>query len=209
MLNKTKLMNYVGQIRIYSLVDLILLLIAVKADTFQFLGIIFLWLGFLLFLEAGHKHSYRLQFPKYSWLFLYLLGLFFYHAIGAFLFILFSYLYTQKNKLSLGLVSPAFRIIQTIVLLSGVIGFSGYFIWLAAILVGFRNFLGDIRDVDKDKKEGKKTIPVLLKMPTIKYIHLYGCWLTSIVWWSYTDLNFFWLILVLFIQRLTCNWTTR
>ena len=206
-----KIMNLAGQIRIYSLVDLMLLLVAVNATSNQFVGSICLWIGFLLFLEAGHKHSYRKKFPKGSWIILWMIGLYFFHQPEALGFIVLSILYTQKNKWNFALISPIVRGLQTIVLLWGITGHVGAFVMLAGILITIRNLLGDIRDSYKDSQENKKTLPVLLNYkPQAKYIHLCGCFLTSTAWWIYSSgLSFLWLIIIWVIQAVSERWTPR
>ena len=205
-----KLINLVGQIRIYSLVDLILLLVAINATFNQFTGSVCLWVGFLFFLEANHKHRYRESFPKGIWIIFWLMGLYFFHQPESFAFIVLSVLYTQKNRWNFALVSPVVRGLQTTVLLLGIMGHVGPFVILAGVLITIRNFLGDIRDSCKDFKENKKTLPVLLNYRTSsKYIHLYGCFITSAVWWTYSGLSIWWLFATWTIQTISYCWTPR
>jgi hypothetical protein len=92
-------LNLLGQIRLYSLIDLILLTIAINASFFQIIGTIFLHTGFLLFLEKTHKHKYRTPFPKNSYAIITLIGLFFYKSFSAIGFLLFSFFYAKKTIL--------------------------------------------------------------------------------------------------------------
>lgn len=206
-------MNLIGQLRIYSLVDLVLLLVASHATTEQFVGSVCLWIGFLLFLEANHRHSYRARFPKGSWAILWGIGLWFFHSTEIFILILLGILYTQKNKGSFAAISPIVRGLQSLVLVGGIMGFDHSLPWIAGALTAFRNFLGDLRDVEKDEAEGKMTIPVFLSPgqlpPFIRNIHLYGCWLTSSVWWMFSGLSIWWILITWIIQKKSYHWTAR
>ncbi|MFH1456963.1 MAG: hypothetical protein ABIF17_02500 [Patescibacteria group bacterium] len=207
-MNKNK--NLIGQLRIYSLIDLVLLLVVVGATTKQLAGGILLWVGFLLFLEEGHSHEYREKFPEYSWLPLVLFGLVLYARPEGLAFVFLSWLYTQKNKGYLATVSPVVRGLQTIMLVGGIMGYASCFIWLAGGLTIIRNLLGDVRDAYKDFEENKRTWPVLLAYhPQAKNIHLFGCWLTSTIWWMYGDISVLWLVAIIAVQKKTYFWTPR
>ena len=98
MSSRNTLLNLLGQIRIYSLIDLIIILIAIKADNLQFIGVILLHLGFLLFLEYTHKHKYRRPFPRYLWVLLLLIGIINNTCIRVFIFLKFPAHQTQKTS---------------------------------------------------------------------------------------------------------------
>jgi len=210
MRSKNPLLNLLGQIRTYSLIDLIILLIAIKADTFQLIGVVLLHLGFLLFLEYTHKHEYRMPFPKYLWVFLLLIGIFFYKSFFVIGFLICSFFYTKKNLPNFGPYGPLLRGLQYYFLISGIIGFLSPVSFLAGGLLVLRNFAGDLRDITKDKKEKLKTLPIILGFnKDIKYIHLISMLLTTFIWWNISDLSIIWLIIIYLIEIGTYNLTPR
>ncbi|MEI6490777.1 MAG: hypothetical protein WCO16_03390 [bacterium] len=204
------MLNYIGQLRIYSLIDLVILLIATKANIFEFVGIILLHIGFLAYLETKHHHPYRNKVPKYLWIILTIIGLYFYGHIEGILFVIFSYLYTLKTKKFFALTSPIMRGFQCFFLVAGIIGYESKLTWLALMLIIIRNFCGDLRDVVKDRKENMKTLPVVFGLNTdIKYIHLAVLFLTTFVWFRHTNLEPWLLIPIFLIQILTYRLTPR
>ena len=204
------MLNLLGQIRLYSLIDLILLLIAIKSGTFQLIGAVFLHLGFLLFLEYTHKHEYRIPFPKYLWAPLLLTGMVFYKSIFVTGFLICSFLYTKKNLPSLSPYGPIFRGLQNYFLVAGIIGFLNPLSLIVGGLFGLRNFAGDIRDITKDRKDKLKTLPMILGFnKDIKYIHLILLLLTTFIWWDISTSSLSWLIVAYIIQIGTYNLTQR
>ncbi len=209
-MKKSVFWNIVGQIRLYSIVDLILLLIAIKADRAEFIGVIFLHLGFLLFLESVHKHKERVPFPRYLWIVLTGIGVYFYHHLAVIGFLVSSFLYAKKNMPSLSAFAPFFRGLQYYFFTSGILGFLNPFAFLSGTLLVLRNFTGDIRDVTKDKKEGLKTLPMVLGFKkSIKHIHLVGLLITSFVWWYIAGISVAWLLGAYLIEIGTYYLTPR
>jgi hypothetical protein len=204
-----KLLHYIGILRLYSLVDLLLLLLAVRLSSQAVIGSILLWIGFLFLLEARHQHEYREGVP--SWL----AGLFFVVGLVVFghwaeglAFIGLSFIYSLKNGGTWGALSPIIRGLQPMALVMAVV--SGPLLWWIGGLTMLRNFLGDVRDARKDKKEGLKTVPVLLGISfNAKYIHLVGVMGTTLVWWSIGGLAIWVLFLVWVIEMATYNLTPR
>ncbi|MCK5040102.1 MAG: hypothetical protein KAR87_03985 [Candidatus Aenigmarchaeota archaeon] len=210
MRSKNSLLNLLGQIRVYSLIDLILLIIAIKADNFQLIGVIFLHIGFLLFLEYTHKHKYRMPFPKYLWAFLFLSGIVFYKSFFVIGFLICSFFYAKKNLPNFSPYSPFLRGLQSYFLTSGIIGFLNPISFLAGGLLALRNFAGDLRDITKDKKEKMKTLPIILGFnKDMKHIHLVFLLLTTFTWWNISDLSIIWLIVIYLIQIMFYNLTPR
>ena len=202
--------NYLGQLRIYSLIDLFILLIAIRATNYEFIGVILLHIGFLSYLETRHKHSYRKMIPNYLWIVLSLIGSIFYWHIEGILFILFSYLYTKKNIGYLATFSPIARGLQLLFLVAGIVGYINKFTLIAFILLSIRNLCGDLRDVVKDRSENMKTLPIILGFEhNIKHIHLVATLATTFIWFQYTDLNYLYLVPIFLIQILTYNLTPR
>ena len=206
-----KLMNYIGQVRIYSLIDLALLLFVVSVgDVRLVLGGLLLHVAFLGYLECSHKHDYRYVWKNWAWVSLGLVGTYLYSNIAVIGFILMSFLYTKKNEWNMGYLSPFFRSMQLFFLVGGIIGYFNYLNIGAAVLLGFRNFLGDLRDVTKDRREKIRTLPVLIGMKRdINSIHLIGVLGTTFVWWSLSLLSFPILLIILLIEIGTYNLTAR
>lgn len=207
---QSHLLNLLGQIRIYSLVDLILLSIALHANAYQFVGIILLHLGFLLFLEFTHKHKFRLPFPKYLWLILLIAGIIFYNNIAVLGFLLCSYLYVKKNIPKFSAYGPLFRGLQYYFLASGVLGFLHPIAFLAGGLLIIRNFAGDLRDITKDRQERLKTLPIIFGLKKdFKYIHLIMMLGTTSVWRYLSGISVVWLIPIFILQIGSYNLTPR
>jgi hypothetical protein len=207
---KNKIINIIGQIRIYSLIDLILFCLVIKVSTVQFLGIILLHISFLFYLEYTHKHSYRLQVSKYVWIIGAIIGTILYANLAALGYIITSILYAKKSKAPYSYFSPLSRGLQIYFLSSGIIGYSNPVSFLAMLVLIFRNLAGDLRDVIKDKNENMITLPILLGFKkNYKQIHLVFLFLTSFIWWYLLKISIIWLILVYLIQIITYNITPR
>jgi 1,4-dihydroxy-2-naphthoate octaprenyltransferase len=207
---KDKITNYFGQLRFYSLFDLILLLIAVRANNLEFIGVIFLHIGFLVYLEARHNHSYREEVPVFfSFVFL-IFGVFFYQHIALLGFLLASFFYTIKDRGGIGIFSSIFRGLQIYFLIGGIIGFSSNITYLAFGLMFVRNLIGDFRDLEKDNREKLKTLPLVLGFrKSWKYVYLPVIMITSFIWWYIADLEVIYLGIVYIIQILSYNLTPR
>lgn len=182
-------LSYIGQLRIYSLVDLIILSFSTHADPVTFWGAILLWVGFLAYLESQHHHGYRSEIPAIVPYLFFLPGLFFYCRIEGIVFVALCYLYTLKNQPKFGASSPFFRGAQSLVLVGGITGFGVFLPWLAGLLTFMRNLLGDFRDIEKDQKEGMRTLPIILKFKkSIPHVHLLGVMGTTLTWWCLAGL---------------------
>lgn len=204
------MLNYLGQLRLYSLVDLILLLTAVRATPHEFIGAILLHIGFLAFLESKHRHSYRKIIPSYFFIISIIAGLLLFGHFEGLLFLFFSYLYANKNQKPFSLYSPIMRGLQCFFLIAGIIGYHNNFIWIVFALITLRNFCGDLRDAVKDKAENMKTLPVALGLTNnIKYIHLIAILITTFVWFSYTDLPILLLVSIFLVELLSYDLTPR
>lgn len=210
MKRQSKLLNLIGQLRIYSLIDLFLFAFALKSDISQILGIFFLHLGFLLYLEFIHKHKNRVPFPKFLWIIFIFIGVFFYKDIALVGFLVCSVFYTMKTMGNWGWASPVFRGLQYYFLAAGIVGFLNPISLLSFLLLVIRNFAGDLRDVTKDTAEGMKTLPIILGIKSdFKYIHLITLLGTTSVWLYISDISAMWLVPVYFIQIINYNLTSR
>lgn len=200
----------IGIIRIYSLVDLVLLLVASKAISLQFIGAILVWLAFLFFLEWKHRHSYRVVPPYLLWVLLALIGLILYPTVETLLFFACSYMYSLKINGRFGIISPVFGGLNRFFLIAGITGYAIALPWVVFVAILLRNLLGDVRDAGKDAKEGLKTFPVLVGLRTnVPYIHMYGVVGTTLLWWWFAHLNVVVLIIAVLIEVSTYNLTPR
>lgn len=206
-----KFLNYLGQLRIYSLADFILLLLAAHATNSELWGAILLHIGFLAYLEHCHAHSYRNRIPLAVPIVLGLTGLsLFSNPVGAGGFIVFSLLYSFKNKKYLGIFSPVARGLQFLFLIYGLTGSFTELAWLAFGALLVRNFLGDMRDVAKDRREGIMTLPVSLGFKrNWTHAHLAFLLLTTFAWWYIAGFSFVVLISLWVIEILTYKLTPR
>lgn len=203
------ILNYIGQLRLYSLVDLVLLLYVLKVAPYQFIGIIFLHVAFLAYLEDKHAHSYRLKIPSIIYYLFGITGLVFFGKIEGLLYVICSYFYTLKTK-NLGLLSPFLRGSQNFFITAAILGYSSSTPYLVGLVFFVRNLAGDFRDIEKDKKENIRTIPIILEIKkNFNYIHLITITLSSIVWWSLSAISVSWLILVILIEISSYNLTPR
>lgn len=205
-----RMINHIGQLRLYSLIDLTLLLFAFGASATQAIGAMSLWIGFLGYLEWRHEHANRARVPVIFWIACFCIGLYFVPTIYSAIFIALCVIYAEKISRAFGAISPIMRGLQTCILLVAVTGALSSHILIAAIAIGIRNLLGDLRDIQKDSHHGLKTIPVLLGFTRdIRYVHLFGVLSTTLLWWSWTTLPLSILIVVWAIEIGTYNLTPR
>ncbi len=203
-------LNYLGQLRIYSFLDLVLLLVALHAGLYDFLGVVFLHIGFLAYLENQHSHSYRKKVPKWFGYLVTGLGIFFYRDVEAILFLVCSFYYVKKTEDSWGWSGPLFRGLQYFFLVGGIVGYINPITWIAFTLIFIRNFAGDLRDVEKDISEGMKTLPIILGFKKdVKYVHLITTLITSLIWIIFAKIPLFIIPLVVFVQIITYKITPR
>lgn len=202
--------DYVGQLRLYSLVDFGLLLYAFDVSRLYMVGAISLWIGFLAYLEWRHSHVNRLPVPAIVWILCFGLGVFLIPSVFTLAFIFLCVLYAEKIGGIFGLVSPLVRGVQTVVILSGLVSPFSSQIIVSGFAVALRNLLGDFRDTQKDRRQGLRTVPVVLGLKNdYRYIHLVGILATSFLWWSWSPLPFIVLVVVWGIEIVTYNLTSR
>ncbi len=200
--------NYLGQLRVYSLVDLILLLIAAGADSSKFIGVFCFHVGFLAYLESRHAHSIRVAVPKWVWPLFLSVGLIFYRDfIGVTGFLVASYCYTKKTRVKWGMWAPFFRGIQMFFLVFPL----SYPLSLVVFAVFFfRNAVGDTRDIVKDMAQEMKTLPMILDMThDFKRGHLVAMIVSTSTWWSLTNLPLYVLLFGIFSEIASYNLTQR
>lgn len=205
-----KAVNIIGQIRLYSLVDLMLFIYVIGASGMEAAGIILLHISFLFYLEYTHKHTYRLAIPKYFWVIGGAAGVILYAKLAVVGFVVASMLYVRKNRSPFSFLAPLARGCQYYFLAAGILGWVNPVPFLAFVLMAMRNFAGDLRDITKDKKENMKTLPIVLGLDRdYKKIYLLVLFSTSFVWWHISNLPAAWLLGIYLIQIFTYNLTPR
>lgn len=203
-------LNYLGQLRVYSLVDLIIFLIAFRASEEQIFGILSLWIGFLAYLEWRHAHVGRLKVPAWTWMMFFVFSLLLLPLAYTLIFIALAVVYAEKIGGIFGLFSPFIRGLQMGVIALLISPIMTPHIFIAAIMIAMRNFLGDFRDVVKDTKQGLETWPILLGFKKdFAYIHLLGILTTTFLWWSWSDLSPIILVVAWALEVLTYRLTPR
>lgn len=177
-----------GILRVYSLLDLTWMLLACGVGRSQAAGSLLLWVGFLYCLEAVHRHPYRKRVHPLEPLSLAFVGALLYVNTEAdftavIAFCVASALYVNKNRKPFGYVSPLARGAQNFFLVGGAVGY-GWFTWLVFGLVALRNFVGDLRDISRDRSEGIRTLPVAFGWKKDKPSwHLLAVVVTTFLWW--------------------------
>jgi len=189
---KGKWLNYFGQLRLYSLVDMILMMYASQAPFAALFGAMMLHIGFLAFLESRHKQPGRAPVSEdLPWVVCSYIGMrYFGDHIEAGIYICCSILYSMKNRGRWGLLSPFFRGAQIFLLTVPFADF--WFAVLAAVATAVRNVLGDLRDVVADRQDNMKTWPVILRIKEDwLFFHLAATLATTWLWWSFTSISVF------------------
>jgi hypothetical protein len=184
-------LNYTGQLRIYSFVDLLVFATAFTRDLSVISGIALLWISFLVYLENRHHDPLRLPIYRYAWLFPYIFSITLLPELTWLTFSLFSYLYTKKVEGGIWSISaPFWRGLQTGAL---AFQFDVHLAVLAFVLIFIRNIIGDVRDASTDKQRGIITIPVVYgahkNHPWAFYAHILFTITTTIIWFQFSFLD--------------------
>jgi 1,4-dihydroxy-2-naphthoate octaprenyltransferase len=161
---RSNLRNYVGQLRLYSYVDLVLLLMAGGAQSVRaFCGASLLWFAFLMYLETIHQDQGRLRWPRYAWVVVVLPGIMLLPDIRVIGYTTCAALYAEKKRRP-RVAAVSFIVngsLKTVlVALAGSVSLRMGLTVLVATAV--RNLAGDLRDVAKDRIEDVRTLPVRL-----------------------------------------------
>lgn len=203
-------MNYIGQLRIYSLVDLCILLVAFQSTRSEFVGVFALHIGFLAYLENRHGHEGRHPVPVWICPVFCVFGLLLVWKVEVALFFLFSYLYAKKNKKSYAMLSPFCRGLQMFFLSAAILGYRNRFSLIVFLVFLFRNAVGDWRDVEKDRRQGMRTLPIVFgAQKDMKHLHLAMMLVSSTIWWSHADISVGCLFVVCVIELTTYRLTPR
>ena len=203
------LVNYIGQLRPYSYADILLLLAWLNSSWSSVAGASMLWFGFLVYLEWQHRDRGRLHWHWLVWISLWICGI----AILSFAavpFVIAAVLYSQKKRFPvIAIVSCLINgLVKGLLLLS--IGVADFRTLVVVGVMSFRNLMGDLRDVDKDREEGVQTLPVHLRVAhSIPLVYPITLLLTSLLWIVLGHTNFVWLVAAWGVQLLTYSWTPR
>lgn len=201
---------YVGHFRLYSLVDLAFLLVAISAPKHLFAGYILLWIAFLFFLNERHRPEYRFHYNREFWVVLTGAGLIILHHWAGLLFVLFSFVYTLKKQGRFALISPIIHGLQAATIVGSVLGFHHYFTWIAAGALAIRNLAGDVRDIKKDRERGIFSIPIAFGLQNgNKYIHLAAILVTTLIWAIFGHIQIEFLIMAWLVEIMSYNLTQR
>lgn len=202
--------NRWSQLRAYSYVDLVLLLVAAGASGAGLLASSFLWFGFLIFLEWVHRDRGRLTWPAWTWLVLVGIGAVL-SGLAALPFVALAFLYTLKKRFApLALVSPVINGALKASLL--VVADAASCGWLVAVLLltGVRNLFGDIRDVEKDRLDGVRSAPIRCGMVSgSAWLYPLALGLTTLVWVVAGGLPWWTVPAAWAVQRMTYPLTPR
>lgn len=202
-------LNYFDLLRVYSLVDLALLLFAAEANARGFFGGIVLHISFLAFLESCHKQEGREPVPTEVGLPALIVAVLIWgQEKFASPFLLFTVMYAAKNRGYWGLASPFARGAQIFLL---TVPFASLrFSLIAACAMAIRNVAGDWRDVVADRRAGMHTWPIVLGVKEDwLFLHLAATVATTWLWWCFTELGLVWPLVVALIELASYYWTPR
>lgn len=158
-----KALNYLGQLRPYSYADLLLLFVALDASTSQVLGLSLLWFGFLTHLEWRHRDVGRARWPWYVWVTLWVAAAAVLRDPQVIPFFALATGYSLKKRYpALAAVSPLLNGGLKVALVIPLQGADQGALLVVLALMTVRNLLGDVRDAEKDHREGVRTLPVRL-----------------------------------------------
>ncbi|MER5264299.1 hypothetical protein ABTZ99_19715 [Actinosynnema sp. NPDC002837] len=204
-------LNYLGQLRLYSFVDLLLLLAAVGADGTEVVGVSLLWIGFLVHLEWRHRDDGRLRWHWAAWLVPWLLAPLFLMSPWLVLYYALAVAYTYKKRFpAAGAVSPllngGLKATYVLLLPTGTPVVTA----LVFVVMAVRNLLGDVRDAAKDARQGVGTLPVLLGYRRrTPLVYPAGLVATSVLWTLWGNLPLWALAGALVVQASTYRLTPR
>lgn len=185
-----KLLNYFGQLRVYSLLDVVVFATALTADRKEVLGVVLVWMGFIFYLEGVHKDRLRSMVNPLVWLVFFVPSVFLLPVYAPVLFMIFGVFYTNKKRGKFwGATSIFWRAAQNFIL---ALPFSVFLAVLAFVLTALRNLVGDFRDAASDVESKASTLPVLLGAKRNQvwafYAHLGLVMLATIIWFQFSYL---------------------
>ena len=205
------ILNYIGQLRIYSLLDFIVFSTALTNNISTIIAMTSLWCSFVLYLEYIHKDHLRLPVSFLAPLTLFIIPFFFLPFWIPLLFGLFSFLYTKKKHSQFfGITAPLWRACINATL---TIAFNPALTLITVLIIFTRNFIADFRDAHYDKNNGTITLPVFLgykkNAQWVFFAHPLSVMLSTLVWFHYSFINTSTLCLILFTQAIVYVITPR
>ncbi|MFI9583132.1 hypothetical protein ACIHCQ_15085 [Streptomyces sp. NPDC052236] len=204
-------LNYLGQLRIYSYVDLVLLFLSLDAQPRQLLGLSCLWFGFLIHLEWQHRDVGRLHWPWPAWAVPSIAGTVLVADPACVPFLALAAGYSLKKRIPmLAAISPLLNGGLKIALIAPLAGADAEAVLLVFVLMTMRNLLGDVRDAAKDAREGVASIPVRMRYKKhTPLVYPVGLAATSAVWVALAGLPWWTWLCVVAVQALTYRLTPR
>ncbi len=209
----SRVLNYLGQLRLYSYADLMLLLWALGAKTIGIITCSLLWFGFLIHLEWRHRDIGRNRWPWFAWIIPWIFAVAIMPSLSQVLFFASAVAYSLKKRYKvLGLFSSIFNGGLKVLLL--VIGVSSLINVIQIIGIFFvmtvRNILGDIRDSEKDAREGVCSLPVALRyQKSTPVVYPAALAASSLLWTIIGNLPIYALICAWLIEAATYRLTPR
>jgi 1,4-dihydroxy-2-naphthoate octaprenyltransferase len=203
--------NYVGQLRAYSYVDLLLLLAAVQASPRVIIGVSLLWFGFLIHLEWRHRDRGRLTWHWSLWIVPWAVAPFVVPSPWLVPFYVLAVAYAYKKHFPAAaavspLVNGGLKTFLVLLAPATTAALAG----LVLALMTFRNLLGDVRDAEKDAHEGVRTLPVIAGYRrATPWVYPASLVLTSLVWTVLGGLSWWALAAALLVQVATYRLTPR
>jgi len=207
----SRLGNYLSQLRAYSYVDLLLLWFALGASGREIAAASLLWFGFLIHLEWRHGDTGRERWDWRIWVALWIVGAALSLSVASLLVIALATAYSLKKRIPLiGRLSFIYNGGIKVALCLIVPGLSPRWVLLILALMSFRNLMGDFRDIEKDTREGVKTLPVALGLrKDVKWLYPATLALTSLVWTLVGDVDWRLLVVAWMVQAATYRLTPR
>lgn len=203
--------NYLGQLRLYSFVDLLLVLSWQRVTGKDLLRASLLWFGFLVYLDWRHRDAGRERWPAWVWMGLWSGGLVLGTTYRVVAFFVAAAVYSEKKRLPVaGMLSPLVNGLVKVTLLwvVGAQSLTGLAIVFSVMAV--RNLAGDLRDAGRDLRDGVVSIPIALgyKHDTV-CIYPIALALSSALWAILGSAPLYVLFAVWCIQACTYHLTPR
>ncbi len=202
MISESKLLNYIGQLRVYSLLDFIIFGTALTRDIPAIIAMTSLWCSGILYLEYVHKDHLRLPVSFFAPLILFLASFMYLPFQIPLLCGFFSFLYAKKkHNTFMGVTAPFWRACINSIL---ALFFKPPLAPLVFALFFTRNLLADFRDTQCDKNQGSTTLPLILGFKKeyrwAFYAHCLGVAVCTAIWFRYSFLDARLLMPILLMQ---------
>lgn len=176
------MLNRLSQLRLYSYIDLLVLVHWLGISGRGVVGLSLLWFGFLIFLEWTHRDRGRAHWHPLAWISAWALGLGAVASFAGLAFIAVAILYSYKKRFSaLAAISFVLNGLLKAILVWGAATFAATILILT--VTAFRNLAGDFRDVRKDRLDGVVSIPVRLGLTEdVRWLYPASLAATTLTW---------------------------